>query len=234
MSMRRIRALRWHGWRVVVLVFASAWLAACAVQPVRQAPSVAVADAQQTQIDREAALREDVRWSLQGRVALANGDEGGSGRIDWQQAGPRYAVSLSAPITRQSWRLSGDADGALLEGLEGGPRRGLDPARLLRESTGWEIPVTALASWVRGARADALGPAQLQFGADGRLARIVQGGWTIQYSDWRLPPATDATAAGSVATTSVDVALPHRLEAVRGEARVRLVVDGWGADAVLP
>lgn len=236
----RRRWLQWH--RLALVGACVVLLAACTAQPVRKAPPVAATKAQQTQLAREAALRADTHWSLRGRVALSNGDDGGSGRIDWQQAAARYAVSLSAPITRQSWRLSGDGRSALLEGLEGGPRHGRDPARLLQLSTGWRIPVIALASWLRGARADALGPARLQFGVDGRLLRIEQGGWTIEYRDWRLPQAaggevTDIPGKPGVAAARDQtgaVALPHWLQATRGTARVRLVVDHWGADAELP
>lgn len=219
-----------------VLALVVAVVAACAGRPVREAPPVDVAAAQAHQQAREAALAADAQWSLQGRVALSNGERGGSGRLDWQQDGARYAVALSAPVTRQSWRLRGDAGGAVLEGLQGGPRHGPDPAGLLLDSTGWQIPVTALSAWLRGVRAVAMGPAQLQFGSDGRLARLQQGGWTIDYSDWRLPAAGDddpGTTAGGPAPAD-GPALPHRLEAVRGQARVRLVVDAWGADAVVP
>lgn len=198
-------------------------LTACAAQPVRQALP-AVADTPQAhQLAREAQLAAVGDWTLQGRIALSNGRNGGSGRIDWHQQGDRYDIALSAPVTRQGWRLSGDAASARLEGLAGGPREGTDAMQLLREATGWEIPVTALAAWVRGARADvaAIGPARMQFGADGRLSRIEQGGWTIDYSDWTTRPA-----AG--------LELPNRLSAVRGEARVRLVVDAWSDDAAQP
>jgi outer membrane lipoprotein LolB len=170
---------------------------------------------------RETALSRRAQWNLEGRVALSNGRRGGSGRIDWQQDGDAYRVALSAPVTRQSWRIEGDAGSARLEGLDGGPRVGDDATRLLREATGWEIPVQALASWVRGARATQGGPAQLQFAGDGRLARLQQDGWTLDYSDWRQQPA-----AG--------VELPMRINAERGEARVRLVVDDWSAGSASP
>lgn len=211
-------------------VLAAAGLSACAGQPVRQAPPIAAAAALSAQQAREAALHADPDWSLAGRVALSNGRQGGSGRLDWQQDGARYAVSLSAPVTRQSWRLRGDPGGAVLEGLEGGPRHGADPGRLLQESTGWEIPVAALPDWLRGVRAPAQGPAALAFGDDGRLASIEQGGWRIDYADWRLPEP----AADPLAPTASRVALPHRIEATRGQARVRLVVDAWGEDARAP
>jgi outer membrane lipoprotein LolB len=173
------------------------------------------------QESREATLSQHARWNLQGRVALSNGKRGGSGRIDWQQNGDVYRVALSAPVTRQSWRIEGDAGSARLEGLDGGPRVGDDAARLLREATGWEIPVRALAAWVRGARAAQGGPAQMEFAGDGHLARLQQDGWTLDYSDWRQQPA-----AG--------VELPMRVNAERGDARVRLVVDDWSAGSAGP
>ncbi|MEO6365618.1 MAG: lipoprotein insertase outer membrane protein LolB [Luteimonas sp.] len=197
-------------------------LAACHSQPVRQLPPLDPAIAAATQAQRETAMGSFDAWSLQGRVALSNGRDGGSGRIDWVQDRGRYDVRLSAPVTRQSWRLSGDADGARLEGLEGGTRSGADATALLLEATHWEIPVAALASWARGLRADAShGTATIRYGSDGRLARVEQGGWVIEYGDWR-------------ASAIPGIELPNRLNASRGDARVRLVVDRWSEGPAVP
>jgi len=191
-------------------------LAACVAPSVRpELPPDQVAAAEARQLARESALRPLDQWSLAGRLAVSTGSKGGSGRIDWNQDGPRFEVALSAPVTRQSWRLTGDAAGARLEGLDGGPREGPDAVQLLREATGWEIPVTALADWVRGLRSQALGPADARYGVDGRLAKLEQGGWTIHYV-W---PSSAADAAAAE--------LPTRLDAQRDEARVRLIVDQW-------
>src|SRR5690606_41495821 len=62
--------------------------------------------------------------------------------------------SLAAPVTRQSWRLSVDAGGARLEGMEGGTRTGPDGQQLLLEATGLDVPVGALGAWLRGLPAD--------------------------------------------------------------------------------
>jgi len=204
------------------LVVACMLLAGCATHAVRESPSFPGTAAQvQAQAARVAVLEAHPRWSLQGRVAVSNGREGGNGRIDWQQDGPRFTVSLSAPITRQSWRLSGDGSSARLEGLEGGPRQDNDAERLLQEATGWVIPVTALSAWVRGAAAAALPGATLQFGSDGRLARIEQGGWTIDYAGWQPQPG-------------LGIELPRHLAASRGDAKVRLVIDAWQRDVPSP
>lgn len=203
-------------------------LTACVAQPVRQAlPAAQSAAAEALQVAREAALRRQPAWSLQGRIAVSNGRNGGSGRIDWTQDDRRFDVSLSAPVTRQSWRLVGDAGSARLEGLDGGTRDGPDAATLLRDTTGWEIPVTALADWVRGVRAQGAGTASALYGVDGRLLRMEQGGWTIDYH-WPAPataPSPAATAAGAPPT------LPTRLDARRGDASVRLIVDQWADGA---
>ena len=196
-------------------------LTACVAHPVREELPAISGPPATHQATREARLGRAGDWTLQGRVALSNGRNGGSGRIDWQQAGDHYAVALSAPVTRQSWRLAGDRTTARLEGLDGGPREGVDAAQLLREATGWEIPVTALSAWVRGARADGIGAARMQFGADGRLSRIEQGGWTIDYSDWVQQPA-------------LGIELPNRLNAAREQAKVRLIVDAWSEGMAPP
>jgi outer membrane lipoprotein LolB len=199
-------------------------LGGCTIAPVRAPPPAVLSSAQRdaamaAQAAREAALALHPEWRLEGRVALTNDGRGGSGRLEWQQHGGDFSVELSAPVTRQGWRLSGREGDVVLEGLEGGPRRGTDAAALLREATGWEIPVGALASWVRGARAggaasaDGAG-AELEFSADGRLVRLHQEGWTLDYADWRPQPG--------------GIDLPMRISASRDAARVRLVVDAWG------
>lgn len=196
-------------------------LAACASQPLRAPvatlPAAERERAEATQAAREAVLAGQSTWTLAGRAAISRGENGGSGRIDWRQDGEAYRLSLSAPVTRQSWQLVGDATQARIEGLDGGPRQGPDASQLLLEATGLEVPVAALASWTRGARADEsrFGAARLEFDARHRLARLVQGGWTIDYVAWQ-------------AETGATPALPTRLNAKRGDARMRLIVDAWG------
>jgi len=201
-------------WRSAALALFALALGGCvqAVRPV--APALPAADAEARQATRDAALAAHPQWSLQGRVAVSTAGRGGSGRIDWKQDGPQYQVALSAPVTRQSWRLSGGTGEARLEGLDGGPRTSGDAAALLRGATGWDIPVDSLGAWARGTRAVAGGPAEVEYGADGQLATLRQAGWTLRYADWQ-PQA------------GLGLMLPHRLEATRGDARVRLVVDAW-------
>ncbi|MBO9718286.1 MAG: outer membrane lipoprotein LolB [Pseudoxanthomonas sp.] len=199
--------------RAAGLVLAASLLAACSAAPVRSpAPAVDIGQAQARQEQRRQQLEAIPDWAMQARIAVSVGDKGGSGRLDWQQHADAYRVSLSAPVTRQSWQLSGEPGGATLEGLDGGPQSDADAAALLYRATGWPIPVEAMARWVRGL--PARGDEALVFGADGRLQSMVADGWTVEYQEW-LP----ATAGWPE--------MPRRLQAGRQGVRVRLVVDGW-------
>lgn len=184
-------------------------LLACVRAPVRLDADAALLAGQQA---REAALEQQGAWELVGRIAVSDGRDGGSGRIQWAQDGERFDIRLSAPVSRQSWRLSGQPGAARLEGLDGGPLEGRDPEALLYEATGWLIPLADMARWARGMRGDTA--ARVSFDAQGLPSLIEQAGWAIEYRDW--------VEGGSPV-------LPRRVFAERGQARVRLQVERWGA-----
>jgi outer membrane lipoprotein LolB len=178
----------------LLAVLMVAMLAACSSAP--------------TRVARDASPES---WSMSGKIAVSDGKDGGSGRIDWQQDGERFRIEIRAPVSRRTWRLSGGPDGATLEGLDGGPRSGPDAEALLREAVGWTVPVADLVAWARGTGGQ--GGADIEYDAAGQPQRLVQRGWTVEYRAWfdGEPP------------------LPRKIFAARGERRVRLVVERWNA-----
>jgi outer membrane lipoprotein LolB len=187
-------------------------LGGCAQAPVRPEPAVDAAASEAAQAARESALATQRRWGFVGRIAVSTEGRGGSGRIEWTQDGEDFDVRLSAPVTRQSWRLRRTQGVARLEGLEGGVREGADAEGLLYEATGWRLPVADMAAWVRGARG-ASSPATVESDANGLPRRIRQDGWQVDYPAW----TTDAPP------------LPARVDATQGAARVRLAIESWSA-----
>lgn len=199
--MKRVRLLA---------VFVLALLgSACAMQPTQPSLPPVVGSAEANHLARAAQLAAWPGWSMSGRIAVSNAGHGGSGRIEWRQDGGRYAATLSAPVTRQSWRVEGGPDGATIEGLSGGPRQGRDASALVFEATHWRVPVDALGQWLLGLQRSG---ETVHFGSDGRVDRIEGEGWIVTYAEWRAVEGVE---------------LPGRIEAAQGEARVRLVVDAW-------
>ena len=188
-----------------------AGLLACAIivgcAPVKPRPAAVAGLPAQAQ--REAQLASLSAWSFNGRVAVNQGNAGGTARIEWRQQGDDFDIKLAAPITRQSWRLRRVGSQVRLEGLEGGSREGPDPEALLLETIGWRIPVDALAAWVRGVRS--AGPSEISFDAQGLPATLQQEGWAVEYRGW-FPGQP---------------ALPAKVFAKQGQASVRLVVEAW-------
>jgi outer membrane lipoprotein LolB len=183
-------------------------LAACA--PVRLREDAAGLAAQAA---RESSFATQDRWSLTARLAVSNGEEGGNGELTWKQDGDAFDFTVHAPVTGKTWRLHGDARGAMLEGVRETALSGSDANELLRSETGWSVPMAELRYWVRALRAPG-GRAQLVFDAQGLPAELTQGGWKVEYRDWMQ---------------GAEPALPRKVFATRGKARVRLVVEQWQA-----
>jgi len=199
----------WPVWLLLLLL-----LTGCITRP--KSPPAPPAAAEITEADRQAWLHAHPEWSFTGRIALRQQGKGGSGRIEWQQQGSHYRIRLSAPVTRQSWQLTGDfADGhARIEGIEGGPLDGTDAEALLWEATGWDIPLYRLSDWVRGVH-----HAEGTFDEQGRPQQFQYGEWNVTYRLWH--PSTDTLPS-----------LPKRIEVERMEGgpdapRIRLMIDRW-------
>ena len=190
------------GWAAMLLV---TLLPACA--PVTPRPPTVGNEA--TQAAREAELARLSNWSFSGRLAVSQGGDGGNARVEWRQDGADFDIQLSAPVTRQSWRLRQTAGQVRLDGLQGGSREGTNAEAMLQEATGWRVPLIAMAAWIRGVRAP--GPSDMSFDAYGLPATIRQQGWSVEYRGWQA----DAPA------------LPQKVFARQGEATVRLVVERW-------
>ena len=194
--------------RHLLLLAGAVLLVAGCTPAVRIKGDAALLDAQ---AQRERLLADTDHWTLSGRLGVSDGRSGGSGSIDWRQDGDRYAFELRAPITGKSFRLTGGPDGALLEGLDGGPLRGPDAETLMRKALGWEVPLDDLRAWVLGLRADR-GPAELRFGADRLPSLLVQDGWTVDYRRW---------------DTGRQPALPVQVFAAKPPYKVRLSIETW-------
>jgi outer membrane lipoprotein LolB len=195
-----------RSWRLLAVAL-PLLLAAC-VPAVRMKGDAALLDAQRA---REQALSGADHWALQGRLGVSDGRDGGSGSFSWTQNGDHYDFVLRAPITGKSFRLTGGPDGALLEGLDGGPLRGPDAEALMRKALGWEVPLGDLRAWVLGLRADG-GPAVLRFGNNRLPSLLQQDGWSVDYRAWdegRQPP------------------LPTKVYAAKPPYKVRLSIESW-------
>ena len=183
-------------------------LAGCSVAP-KPAPDLAA---------RESAYRENAgrlqqlaAWTLEGRLAVSDESDGGSGYFRWQQDGARARMDFHGALGRGAWQLVADDGEAVLEFADGSTYRADSIDDLVRGQVGWPVPVDSLAWWVRGLAAP--GSVQhRQLDAEGRLAELRQADWRIEYGRY-----------GGVGS----VVLPLRMTARQDQRTVKLAVRNW-------
>ena len=151
---------------------------------------------------------DDGHWRLEGRLAVSDGHDSGSGSVVWEQDGQRFNISLRAPVSGQSWRLEGDDQHCTLEGLKSYPLSAASPEELLQRELGWDLPVAALRDWLRGRPMSA--SVDVQRDEAGRVVGFREAGWEVSYRDFR-----DGT--------------PTRITARKPPHQVRLAIKSWTA-----
>jgi len=151
------------------------------------------------------------QWTASGRMAVAAGNDGGSGSFDWTQDGTTSRLDLRGPLGAGAVRLvvtpetlsMADGSGRVLDA---------EVARAhLQARLGADLPWDHLRYWLLGVPAPGVeATIQDQDSAPWRV--IEQAGWRLAYDSF-------AVIGG--------VNLPTRLSAERGPVRVRVIVDDW-------
>jgi outer membrane lipoprotein LolB len=191
---------------------AALMLAACATSP---------------PLDSEQRLREPLyekrlvrlepvdSWFLEGRLAVSDEADGGSGSLRWRQDGRSSRMDFHGALGRGAWRLVADAAGAELEFADGALHRAGSIDALVHGQIGWAIPVESLAWWVRGLAA----PGRLQgrlLDEEGRLSELRQDGWIIEFGRY-----------GEFAGPDGGIAMPVRMTARQADRTVKLAIRKW-------
>ena len=133
--------------------------------------------------------------------------------VNWAQQGQRFAIDLIGPFGQGGVRVSGDGQAVELQtGRE--TLRAADPDRLLARATGVALPISGLRYWIRGLPApEDAAPARVTRDGQGRIARLEQNGWRIDYPNY---------------VQVQGLTLPQRIEASRGPAlRITIVIGNW-------
>lgn len=156
-------------------------------------------------------LRQFEDWSLEGRLAVSDGEDGGSGHFNWREQADGSRMDFHGAMGRGAWRLLSDGQGAVLEMADGARFQADSVDELVRARLGWEIPVDTLAWWVRGLAA----PGEIQLRVlddEGHLDTLHQRDWAIEFGNYRQ---------------FGDLQLPVKMTARQEEKSVKLAIRRW-------
>jgi outer membrane lipoprotein LolB len=150
-------------------------------------------------------------WTLEGRLAISNEADGGSGQFRWKTDDEGVQMDFHGALGRGAWELMADKQGAELALADGTIHHADSIDQLVRQQLEWEIPVENLAWWVRGLAT----PGRFKkrdIDGEGNVSKLLQDGWTIEYGKYR-------GYAG--------ISLPVKLTAYRGKWKVKLAIRSW-------
>ena len=150
-------------------------------------------------------------WSLKGRLAVSNEEDGGSGTLRWHQSGASNRLDFHGALGRGAWSLESNDEGARLQLADGRSYAYDNLKDLVRKQFGWHVPVEALSWWVRGLEAPG-GIEQRSMGEGGELAELQQSGWVIEFVRYHEQDG---------------VLLPSKMIARQNGKTVKLAVREW-------
>ena len=179
-------------------------LAGCQTAPVAPAPTLAWSV-------RRPVLQNLHRFDLNGRVAVAVGNQGFDAGIRWKQSGAVTRLALTGPLGAGGVEVT--ANGAELSVVtSSGKRLGNTAARAeLEDKLGFQPPLTSFRYWILGVP-DPAAPASVQLDSQQRLTELTQDGWQVDYASY-MPAGAEW--------------LPRLLTLRRAGVRVRMIVEGW-------
>lgn len=164
--------------------------------------------------DRASQLNATGVWGLVGKISLDDGDDGGSGRLQWSVEPGHSELDFHGAMGRGAWHLQIGPDGVLLKMADGTQQAADDVNDLIQDRMGWPIPLDALQWWVRGMVAPGVIEKE-SYSPEGLLADLRQFGWDVDFKRY-------ASFDG--------MELPIRLNATNNDYRVKLAISRWRMD----
>ena len=184
--------------RLVTLAFAALALAGCAAAPTRAPDSLL-----------DPAMLSS--WAASGRIALALGEEGGSGSFSWVQGGEDATLTIRGPLGAGGLRIESDGRDLRVIQSDGQVLEAAAARALLNQRFGQDFPLGSLRYWMLGVPAPG-SEARVSTHDEAPVRVIEQSGWRVGYDEFQAVQG---------------LWLPARLTASAVGARLKLVVSDW-------
>lgn len=190
-----------------LLIAAILAMAGCATLPPPSAPSDSEAQARHLR-----KLENIGAFSLAGRMAVQTDKRGFSGPLRWKHTEEGDHFSLYSPLGAQVADIQSTKDGVTLVTNDRKTYKADTAETLLQNTMGWSLPLTGLSDWILGRPTNS--PHEIVALDDhGRLKRLKQDGWDIEYAAYKTVDGTD---------------LPGKVLLRSQQLDLKLLVEQWG------
>jgi outer membrane lipoprotein LolB len=147
-------------------------------------------------------------WSFKGKMAINDGNNSGSGRIDWHQAKDLLTANFKAPLGQGSWTIKEQANIAQLTSSENGSSSAENAELLISNELGWYFPWNKIKYWLRGYSSETENLNHHEI----LPTTIIDSGWKITFQQW----------------TKSDIGfLPRKIKASLPPYSVKIIIYDW-------
>lgn len=123
------------------------------------------------------------QWEAEGKAAVRGPERGTNVYFTWTQLGERYRIIVRGPLGLGRAELLGEPGRVRLTGDKVPEEVSASSLEeLLETTTQRKAPVSHALHWMKAEPATA--KAEIQRGPDGKIQRIRENGWTIDYLEW--------------------------------------------------
>jgi len=123
-------------------------------------------------------------FSIEGRIGVQTDGRGVSGTIHWKHVQHKDDIALFSPMGSKMADVKSTDGNVTLTASDGKTYTAADAETLTEQTLGWRLPVSNLADWVAGRPTnDAI--EQITWDDTGKLTRLTQDGWEVQYLEYR-------------------------------------------------
>ncbi|MCX7552966.1 lipoprotein insertase outer membrane protein LolB [Marinicella sp. S1101] len=150
-----------------------------------------------------------VDYQIIGKMSFSDGQDGGSGRLNWQQQQGFVSAQLKAPLGVKSWQIAESPAGAKLISAEGLESYAESATSLISHQLGWAVPWVALKSWVIGQA----------FDDTNQLKQNDSGDFVLQEQGWEITYSRFQTFEAGI--------LPMRMTARKNNFTIKIAVKSW-------
>ncbi len=165
---------------------------------------------------RQQRLKALTQWQIRGRIALFVNEDVYNLGLDWRRDGDRSVIKLEAALGQGMLQLTRGEGLVVLKTSDGKRYAGQNAEQVLRQATGWTLPVEGLQAWIKGVNHE--GSAyQPDIDYSGHARSIRQDGWRINLFDYENVKLKDFGA----------IELPKKLYLKRDHLALKIVIDQW-------
>jgi outer membrane lipoprotein LolB len=152
-------------------------------------------------------------WNIDAMIGIRNvaKHDSGSASMQWQQSRANYSILLFGPLGAGSTKLTGQPGSVTLAMADGKTFHAKTPELLVTQQTGWRLPVSNLYYWVRGLPVPSL-PADKKLDSSNHLVELSQGGWRVQYLDYK---------------TINQIDMPTKILLANPDLNVKIIIRSW-------